>query len=53
MTHDTDRVTESGYLQFFAPPDGWKPGRYKVEIHLGWEVSEISLMGTMRFTVIS
>ncbi len=44
---------ESGYLQFFAPPDGWKPGRYKVEIHLGWEVSEISLMGTMRFTVIS
>ncbi len=44
---------ESGYLQFFAPDGGWKPGRYKVEIHLGWEVNAISLIGTMRFTVLS
>ncbi len=44
---------DSGYLQFFAPSDGWKPGRYKVEIHVGWEVNEISLMGTMRFSVRS
>ncbi len=44
---------ESGYLQFFAPDGGWEPGRYKVEIHLGWEINEISLIGTMRFTVLS
>lgn len=44
---------ESGYLQFFAPEGGWKPGKYKVEIHMGWEVNAISLIGTMRFTVLS
>jgi hypothetical protein len=42
---------ESGYLKFFPPPGGWKPGRYKVEVHVGWKVTEFSLMGTMRFTV--
>lgn len=42
---------ESGYVKLDAPPGGWKPGRYKVEIHVGWQVNEISLMGTMRFTV--
>ena len=44
---------ESGYLELFAPQAGWKPGTYKVEIHLGWEVNETSLIGTMRFTVTS
>jgi hypothetical protein len=42
---------ESGYVKLDAPPGGWKPGHYKVEIHVGWRVNEISLMGTMRFTV--
>jgi len=42
---------ESGYLKLFPPDGGWKPGRYKVEIHIGWQVNEISLIGTMRFTV--
>ena len=42
---------ESGYIQLAAPDGGWKPGTYKVEMHLGWEVNDISLIGTMRFTV--
>lgn len=42
---------ESGYLKLFPPADRWKPGQYKVEIHIGWEATEISLIGTMRFTV--
>ena len=42
---------ESGYVKLDAPPGGWKPGQYKVEVHVGWRVNEISLMGTMRFTV--
>ena len=42
---------ESGYLKFFPPTGGWKPGKYKVEVHVGWKVTEYSLMGTMRFTV--
>ena len=42
---------ESGYLKLSSPQGGWKPGRYKVEIHAGEQVNEMSLMGTMRFTV--
>lgn len=42
---------ESGYLKLFPPADRWQPGKYKVEIHIGWEATEISLIGTMRFTV--
>jgi hypothetical protein len=42
---------ETGYLTLFAPSEGWKPGKYKVEIHVGWQVNQISLLGTMRFTV--
>jgi len=42
---------ESGYLKLSSPQDRWKPGRYKVEIHAGEQVNEVSLMGTMRFTV--
>lgn len=41
----------SGYLRLPAPHAGWKPGRYKVEIHAGEQVNEMSLMGTMRFNV--
>lgn len=42
---------ESGYVKLPAPSGGWKPGTYKVEIHVGWKVNELSLVGTMRFTV--
>jgi hypothetical protein len=42
---------ETGYLKLFPPEGGWKPGRYKVEIHAGEQVNDMSLVGTMRFTV--
>jgi hypothetical protein len=42
---------ESGYLKLHAPSGGWKAGKYKVEIHVGWKINEISLLGTMRFAV--
>jgi hypothetical protein len=44
---------ESGYFKLHAPSGGWKPGKYKVEIHVGWKINEISLLGTMRFTVLA
>ena len=45
---------DSGYLALFSPPQGaWKPGRYKVEIHVGEQINEMSLMGTMRFTIVA
>ena len=44
---------ESGYLKLSSPSSGWTPGRYKVEIHAGEQVNEMSLMGTMRFTVLA
>ena len=43
----------SGYLKLSPPQEGWKPGRYKVEIHVGEQVNETSLMGTMRFTIMA
>ena len=42
---------ESGYVKLQPPAGGWKPGQYKVEIHVGFSVNELSLTGTMRFTV--
>ena len=44
---------ESGYLKLSPPQGGWKLGRYKVEIHAGEQVNEMSLIGTMRFTVVA
>ena len=43
---------ESGYLTLSPPQGVWKPGRYKVEIHVGEHVNETSLMGAMRFTIL-
>jgi len=43
---------ETGYLKLSSPQGRWEPGRYKVEIHAGEQVNEMSLMGTMRFTVV-
>ena len=42
---------DSGYLMLSPPQGTWKPGRYKVEIHVGEQVNEMTLMGTMRFTI--
>ena len=44
---------DSGYLKLSPPQNTWKPGQYKVEIHVGEQVNEMSLMGTMRFTVVT
>jgi hypothetical protein len=44
---------ETGYLKLFPPLDGWRPGRYKVEIHAGEQVNDMSLIGTMRFTIVA
>ena len=44
---------ESGYLTLSPPQNRWKPGRYRVEIHVGEEINEMSLMGTMRFTILA
>ncbi|HET9961595.1 MAG TPA: hypothetical protein VFQ34_04625 [Nitrospiraceae bacterium] len=44
---------ETGYLKLLPPREGWKPGRYKVEIHAGEQINDMTLMGTMRFTVAS
>lgn len=44
---------DSGYLKLSAPQGGWKPGRYKIEIHVGEQVNETSFIGTMRFTVVA
>ena len=44
---------ESGYLKLLRPQGGWKPGQYKVEIHTGEQINEMSLMGTMRFTIVA
>jgi hypothetical protein len=44
---------DSGYLKLSPPQGGWRPGRYKVEIHAGEQVNEMSLMGTMRFTILT
>jgi len=43
---------ESGYLKLSPSKTGWKPGQYKVEIHAGEQVNEMSLMGTMRFRIV-
>ena len=43
---------DSGYLKFFAPSqDGWIPGLYRVDIFVGFEASDVTHMGTLRFTV--
>ncbi len=46
---------ESGYLKFFAPSQegqaSWRPGRYRIDIFVGFEASELTRMGTLRFTI--
>ncbi len=52
--HELARGTEdeSGYLKLVPPTGGWKPGKYKEEIHVGEQISDVRLVGTMRFTVV-
>ncbi|MEP7153539.1 MAG: hypothetical protein ABI856_17705 [Nitrospira sp.] len=42
---------QTGYLKLVPAQGTWKPGRYKVEIHAGEQINDMSLMGTMRFTI--
>jgi len=54
--HDAMHIAledDSGYLTLSPPQGAWKPGRYKVEIHVGEQINEMSLMGTMRFTIMA
>lgn len=44
---------DSGYLKLLPPSGGWRPGRYTVAIHAGEQINEMSLMGTMRFTIVA
>jgi hypothetical protein len=44
---------DTGYLTFSPPLGAWKPGLYKVEIHVGEQINEMSLMGAMRFTILA
>ena len=42
---------ESGYLKFFAADGKWKPGRYRVDVYVGYMVNTMNKMGTMRFSI--
>ena len=43
---------ESGYLKFFPPSGGtWPPGRYRVDLYVGYIVNSANKMGAMRFTI--
>jgi hypothetical protein len=42
---------DSGFLEFPRPPEGWKPGNYKVRIHVGEQVTAASQLGTLRFKI--
>ncbi len=42
---------ESGYLKFFAPGGTWQPGRYRVDVYVGYMVNTMNKMGTMRFSI--
>ena len=42
---------ESGFLKFFPPGGTWQPGRYRVEIYVGYIANPVNKMGAMRFTM--
>jgi hypothetical protein len=42
---------ESGFLKFFPPGGTWQPGRYRVDIYVGYSANPMNKMGAMRFTV--
>lgn len=54
VTRDVMQIVsedESGYLQLLPPSGGWKPGRYKVEIYAGEAVNDVTMFGTVRFSI--
>ena len=42
---------ESGYLKFFPPGGTWQPGRYRVDVYVGYMVNTMNKMGSMRFSI--
>lgn len=44
---------EGGYLEFFPSSGEWKPGNYRIEMYIGFEINPVNRMGTMRFSVKS
>ncbi|MCA9460973.1 MAG: hypothetical protein KC590_02480 [Nitrospira sp.] len=42
---------ESGYLKFFPSSGTWLPGRYRVDLYVGYIVNSVNKMGAMRFTI--
>ena len=43
---------DSGYVSMKRPSTGWPVGDYKVEIHVGMKITDISQVGTLRFKVL-
>ena len=41
-----------GYLSLKRPGTGWPQGAHRVEIHVGFKISDISKVGTLRFKVL-
>ena len=52
-TADLATEDESGFLKFFPPGGIWQPGRYRVDIYVGYIANEVNKMGSMRFTIRS
>lgn len=50
-TADLATEDESGFLKFFPPGGVWQPGRYRVDIYVGFMANALNKMGSMRFTV--
>jgi hypothetical protein len=50
-TADLATEDESGFLKFFPPGGIWEPGRYRVDIYVGYIANPVNKMGSMRFTV--
>lgn len=42
---------ESGYLKFFPPDGAWQPGRYRVDLYVGYMANSANKMGTMQFAI--
>lgn len=43
---------DSGYVSLKRPSTGWPVGDYKVEIHVGMKITDISQVGTLRFKIL-
>jgi hypothetical protein len=43
---------DSGYLKFFPQAGKWMPGRYRVDLYVGYMAKSYNKMGAMRFTIL-